>query len=156
MACLIFCFWGLFLAFAPKDTGVTGLSCCWADRFLPAYLAPVLAFFQKWRLFWPKLVYSCFTRTHAVFGILSPQKPRYTAPHRPKRADKMTRSSLILSCPAHAAQNSKCGRRLISAREFESLHLRQRGARTQDCPCPLLFIEREGGIYGTNHQRGST
>ena len=110
----------------------------WHDRFkpaalpaflLPAHLASVLAFFQKRCLFWPKTGCGSFIRTHAVFRILSPQKPRNTAQHRPNPADKMTRFALLLSCLPRAVQNSKCGRRLISAREFESLHLRHKKHR---------------------------
>ena len=45
--------------------------------------------------------------------------------YRPKFRDKLTRSDLLFSGKSFSAQDSKCGRRLNNAREFESLHLRQ-------------------------------
>lgn len=56
MAYLIFCFWGLFLAFVPKDTGATSLS-CWPGW--PFFRPPVLRLFLH------------FSKSGVFFGPIS-------------------------------------------------------------------------------------
>lgn len=123
--------------------------------FLPACLAPVLAFFQKWRLFWPKTGRFRFTRTHAVFARKSPATPRRAVQNaRTKRPvlarvyparpmPRKTRNAVSRKGPWVRIPNSPpffCEKRLIGLCLSDAFPLLSRNTRTCEGCFETLFL----------------
>ena len=75
--------------------------------------------------------------------------PSKTARRRRKSGDKLTSFDPPCSARAFSAQDSKCGRRLNNAREFESLHLRQ----TPGDKSPGVSLCKNAGVPGLETAR---